>query len=84
MVKKSGKSVYEVPVRIGFDTDSPQPLIGVAAVLIAELGIDCLAPLVKGITDVSSQLEGFVYTNLQLFPMVITPFLIVWGVLSDD
>ena len=54
------------------------------AVLIAELGIDCLAPLVKGITDVSSQLEGFVYTNLQLFPMVITPFLIVWDVLSDD
>jgi hypothetical protein len=34
MVKKSGKSVYEVPVRIGFDTDSPQPLIGVRLALI--------------------------------------------------
>ena len=33
MVKKSGKSVYEVPVRIGFDTDSPQPLIGVRIAL---------------------------------------------------
>jgi len=39
---------------------------------------------VKGITDVSSQLEGFTYTNLQLFPMVITPFLIVWDILSID
>ena len=54
------------------------------AVLIAELGINCLAPLLKGFTDVSSQLEGFTYTNLQLFPMAITPFLIVWDVLSDD
>jgi hypothetical protein len=34
MVKKSGKSVYEVPVRIGFDTDSPQPLIGVRLALV--------------------------------------------------
>jgi hypothetical protein len=33
MVKKSGKSVLEVPVRIGFDTDSPQPLIGVRIAL---------------------------------------------------
>jgi hypothetical protein len=54
------------------------------AVLIAELGIDCLAPLVKGFTDVSSQLEGFVYTNLQLSSVAITPLLIVWGLLSDD
>ena len=54
------------------------------AVLIAELGINCLAPLVMGLTDVSSQLEGNIYTNLQLFPMVITPFLIVWDILSDD
>ena len=54
------------------------------AVLITELGIDCLAPLVTGFTDVSSQLEGFTYTNLQLFPIVITPFLIVWDILSDD
>jgi hypothetical protein len=29
MIKKSGKSVYEVPVRIGWDTNSPSPLIGV-------------------------------------------------------
>jgi hypothetical protein len=29
MVKKSGKSIYEVPVRIGWDTNSPSPLIGV-------------------------------------------------------
>jgi hypothetical protein len=29
MVKKSGKSSYEVPVRIGWDTNSPSPLIGV-------------------------------------------------------
>jgi len=29
MVKKSGKSSYEVPVRIGVDTNSPEPLIGV-------------------------------------------------------
>jgi hypothetical protein len=36
MVKKTGKSVYEVPVRIGFDTDSPQPLIGVRIALTVE------------------------------------------------
>jgi len=36
MVKKSGKRVYEVPVRIGFDTDSPQPLIGVRIALTVE------------------------------------------------
>ena len=36
MVKKSGKSVYEVPVRIGFDTDSPQPLIGVRIALTVQ------------------------------------------------
>jgi len=36
MVKKSGKSVFEVPVRIGFDTDSPQPLIGVRIALTVE------------------------------------------------
>jgi hypothetical protein len=36
MVKKSGKSVLEVPVRIGFDTDSPQPLIGVRIALTVE------------------------------------------------
>ncbi len=29
MVKRSGKSRYEVPVRIGWDTNSPSPLIGV-------------------------------------------------------
>ena len=29
MIKKSGKSVFEVPVRIGWDTNSPSPLIGV-------------------------------------------------------
>ena len=52
-------------------------LTGDMAVLIAELGIDCLAPLVKGFTDVSSQLEGFVYTNLQLSSVAITPLLIV-------
>ena len=33
MVKKSGKSSYEVPVRIGWDTNSPSPLIGVRLVL---------------------------------------------------
>ena len=36
MVKKSGMSVLEVPVRIGFDTDSPQPLIGVRIALTVE------------------------------------------------
>jgi len=33
MVKKSGKSSYEVPVRIGWDTNSPSPLIGVRIAL---------------------------------------------------
>jgi hypothetical protein len=33
MVKKSGKSSYEVPVRIGWDTNSPSPLIGVRLAL---------------------------------------------------
>jgi hypothetical protein len=33
MVKKSGKSSYEVPVRIGWDTNSPSPLIGVKLTL---------------------------------------------------
>jgi hypothetical protein len=33
MVKKSGKSIYEVPVRIGWDTNSPSPLIGVKLAL---------------------------------------------------
>jgi NADPH-dependent curcumin reductase CurA len=36
MVKNSGKSVLEVPVRIGFDTDSPQPLIGVRIALLVQ------------------------------------------------
>jgi hypothetical protein len=35
MVKKSGKSSYEVPVRIGWDTNSPSPLIGVRLALRA-------------------------------------------------
>jgi hypothetical protein len=35
MVKKSGKSSYEVPVRIGWDTNSPSPLIGVKLALRA-------------------------------------------------
>jgi len=33
MIKKSGKSVYEVPVRVGWDTNSPSPLIGVRLAL---------------------------------------------------
>ena len=33
MVKKSGTSSYEVPVRIGWDTNSPSPLIGVRLAL---------------------------------------------------
>ena len=33
MVKKSGKSSYEVPVRIGWDSNSPSPLIGVRLAL---------------------------------------------------
>ena len=36
MIKKSGKKVYEVPVRIGWDTNSPSPLIGVRLALIIE------------------------------------------------
>jgi hypothetical protein len=36
MIKKSGKSVYEVPVRIGWDTNSPSPLIGVRLQLKVE------------------------------------------------
>jgi hypothetical protein len=36
MVKKSGKSSYEVPVRIGWDTNSPSPLIGVRLALTIE------------------------------------------------
>jgi HIRAN domain len=34
MIKKSGKSVFEVPVRIGWDTNSPSPLIGVRLALV--------------------------------------------------
>jgi hypothetical protein len=33
MVKKSGMSSYEVPVRIGWNTNSPSPLIGVKLAL---------------------------------------------------
>jgi hypothetical protein len=33
MIEKSGKKEMQVPVRIGFDTDSPQPLIGVRIAL---------------------------------------------------
>ncbi len=33
MIKASGKKVYEVPARIGFDTESPQPPIGVRIAL---------------------------------------------------
>jgi hypothetical protein len=36
MIKKSGKKVYEVPVRIGWDTNSPSPLIGVRLALTVE------------------------------------------------
>jgi hypothetical protein len=36
MIKKSGKSEYEVPVRIGWDTNSPSPLIGVRLKLEVE------------------------------------------------
>lgn len=32
-IQESGKKSFEVPVRIGFDTDSPQPLIGVRLAL---------------------------------------------------
>ena len=33
MIQESGKKSFQVPVRIGFDTDSPQPLIGVRLAL---------------------------------------------------
>ena len=36
MIGKSGKKELQVPVRIGFDTDSPQPLIGVKIALTVE------------------------------------------------
>jgi hypothetical protein len=36
MIGKSGKKDMQVPVRIGFDTDSPQPLIGVRIALTVE------------------------------------------------
>jgi imidazole glycerol phosphate synthase subunit HisF len=34
MIKKSGKKNFEIPVRIGFDPNSPSPLIGVRLALI--------------------------------------------------
>jgi hypothetical protein len=36
MIKKRGKKEIQVPVRIGFDTDSPEPLIGVRLALTVE------------------------------------------------
>ncbi|CAN2188170.1 hypothetical protein MCEMRE249_00443 [Candidatus Nanopelagicaceae bacterium] len=36
MIGKSGKKEMQVPVRIGFDTESPQPLIGVRIALTVE------------------------------------------------
>jgi hypothetical protein len=36
MIQESGKKVYEVPARIGFDTDSPSPPIGVKITLTVE------------------------------------------------
>ena len=36
MIEKSGKKVYEVPARIGFDAESPAPLIGVKIALTVE------------------------------------------------
>lgn len=36
MIQESGKKVYEVPARIGFDTDSPSPPIGVRIILTVE------------------------------------------------
>jgi NADPH-dependent curcumin reductase CurA len=36
MIKNNGKKEMQVPVRIGFDTDSPQPLIGVRLALTVE------------------------------------------------
>ena len=36
MIEKSGKRVYEVPAKIGFDANSPSPLIGVKIALTVE------------------------------------------------
>jgi hypothetical protein len=36
MIEKSGKKVYEVPAKIGFDAESPAPLIGVKIALTVE------------------------------------------------
>ena len=36
MIEKSGKKIYEVPARIGFDAESPQPLIGVRIALVVK------------------------------------------------
>jgi imidazole glycerol phosphate synthase subunit HisF len=36
MIEKSGKKSYEVPARIGFDAESPAPLIGVKLALTIE------------------------------------------------
>ena len=36
LIGKSGKKEMQVPVRIGFDTESPQPLIGVRIALTVE------------------------------------------------
>jgi hypothetical protein len=36
MIGKSGKKVYEVPAKIGFDVNSPAPLIGVKIALTVE------------------------------------------------
>lgn len=36
MIEKSGKNVYEVPAKIGFDANSPAPLIGVKIALTVE------------------------------------------------
>jgi len=36
MIEKSGKKSYELPARIGFDAESPAPLIGVRLALTIE------------------------------------------------
>ena len=36
MIETSGKKSYEIPAKIGFDTDSPAPLIGVKIALTVE------------------------------------------------
>jgi hypothetical protein len=36
MIEMSGKKVYEVPAKIGFDAESPAPLIGVKIALTVE------------------------------------------------